>query len=82
MAALREWHAVCCTIQPRRIIYRYARGGRGGNGESIGLSTLSVEDFQRLSDDQLDALEARLLVKYGNKGKAAQSPPEQPKMEL
>jgi hypothetical protein len=46
------------------------------------LSTLSVEDFQRLSDDQLDALEARLLVKYGNKGKAAQSPPEQPKMEL
>jgi hypothetical protein len=35
------------------------------DGGTIPMSSLSVEDFHSLSDLQLDALEARLLEKYG-----------------
>jgi hypothetical protein len=55
------------------------QSGDRTEGRTIPLSSLSVEDFHNLSDEQLDALEARLLAKYGKGGRPAGSPSEQPK---
>ncbi len=53
----------------------------GEQGLTIPLSSLSVDDFHSLSDEQLDALEARFLAKYGQEEKTAATPSEQVKQE-
>jgi hypothetical protein len=46
------------------------------DGGTIPMSSLSVEDFHDLTDLQLDALEARLVEKYGKDAKEKGSPVE------
>jgi len=55
--------------------------GLCAEGLTIPMSSLSVEDFHSLSDEQLDALEARFLAKYGEDGKTADAPSQQGKQE-
>ncbi len=46
---------------------------QGPGGPPIPISSLSIEDFHRLSDEQFDALQDRLLARYGKGAKTATS---------
>jgi transposase-like protein len=49
----------------------YSPVPQGDKAEMVPMSSLSVDDFHSLTDAQLEALEARLVAKYGKKAMQA-----------
>ena len=73
--------AVKAIDRLKEVRTRRREDGVNADVQTIPISALSVDDFRSLTNEQLDALEARLVVKYGKRSKSLDSPPEPLKPE-